>query len=137
MQRNEENGGNYFWIKSPVDLFLFSASPPNLQLLYSASISSFLSISIVLKAFSILHLLTARRFFFDFPRYSIPPCPHLFPAQPHLPSRFLSLLLSLILSEYFICSKTLIKKTLPNVRTDNTGDKRTNPHTQTHTLYMN
>lgn len=50
MRRKEEKGGNYFWIKGPVDLFLFSASPLNLQLLHPASLSSFLSICIVLKA---------------------------------------------------------------------------------------
>lgn len=126
MQRNEEKGGNYFWIKSPVDLFLFSASLLNLQLLYSASLSSFLSISIVLKAFSVLHLLTALLFFFDFPRYTMSPCPHLFYAHLFF---FLSLLLSLILSKYFICPKTLIEKQCLYVHTDNTGDRRTNTHT--------
>lgn len=60
MRRKEGKGGNYFWIKGPVDLFLFSASPLNLQLLHSASLSSFLSICIVLKALLVLHLLVAR-----------------------------------------------------------------------------
>lgn len=40
-KRKNEKVGNYFWIKGPVDLFLFSASPLNLQLLHSASLSSF------------------------------------------------------------------------------------------------
>lgn len=79
VSRDEEEGGeggNYFWIKGPVDLFLFSASPLNLQLLHSASLSSFLSISIVLKAFLILHLLTARLVLFNCLLNPIPLRPH-------------------------------------------------------------
>lgn len=88
MRKKKEKGGNYFWIKGPVDLFLFSASPLNLLLLHSASLSSFLSISIVLKAFPISHSLPARLFFFDFLWYPIPLCPHPFSAWPHPPHLF-------------------------------------------------
>lgn len=132
MQRNEEKGGNYFWIKSPVDLFLFSASPLNLQLLYSVSLSSFLSISIVLKAFSVLHLLIASLFFFDFPWFLIPSLSSsLLCSASSAFSFFLSLLLQLIMSKYFICPKTLIRKRcyIPIMYTLITQGKRGQTHT--------
>lgn len=86
MRRKEGKGGNYFWIKGPVDLFLFSASPLNLQLLHSASLSSFLSICIVLKALLVLHSLVARLSLW----YTILFCPRVFSVQSHLTSLYLS-----------------------------------------------
>lgn len=96
VSRDEEEGGeggNYFWIKGPVDLFLFSA-PPSQSSTFTLCLSFFLPIHLYrpqsFPKFCTCSLLAC--FSLTFPPVEIPLCPHVssaFSSSP--PSSFLYL----------------------------------------------